>query len=144
MIQAIIPQYIFNCTGFVTQWNVVVKMMMPRNMSFQVWRLISSSPSAVYSLVGTNPVTNVGPGTQTFSILPSATSQISVMAGDVIGYSYGGTSGDWRIQVNTTASQAPQITAYYVTTTETGNTATLNTYTSTVPAAPIISAVLRK
>ena len=121
----------------------MVKMMMPRNMSFQVWRLISSSP-AVYSLVGTNPVTNVGQGNQTFSILPSATSQISVMAGDVIGYSYGGTRGDWRIQVNTAATQAPLITAYYVTTTETGNTAKLSTYTPTVPAAPIISAVLRK
>ena len=140
MVQAIIPQYKFSCSGFVTQWVVAVKMAMTRSMSFQVWRPIGSSSASVYSLVVANTVTNVSKlsaGTHTFSILVPAASQVLVMSGDVIGYSYGGTSGDWKIQVNTASTQ---ITAFYMTT---GGAGMLTNYARTT-GAPLISAVFRK
>ena len=139
MVQAIIPQYKFSCSGFVTQWVVAVKMAKTRSMSFQVWRPIGSSSASVYSLVVANTVTDIDmpAGTHTFSILVPTASQVLVMSGDVIGYSYGGTRGDWKIQVNTTSTQ---ITAFYMTT---GGAGMLTNYARTT-GAPLISAVFRK
>ena len=141
-IQAIIPQYEFNCSGFVTQWRVAVKMAMPRSMSFQIWRPIGGSPVAVYSLVGFNSVTNVSLPAKmhTFSIMVPAPSRVLVMTGDVIGYSYGGSTGDWRIQLNTTSSQ---ITVFYVTTAESNGMVSLYTFANAL-GAPIVSADFRK
>eukprot|EP00731_Ephydatia_muelleri_P029389 Em0020g1033a len=137
-IQAIIPQYEFNCSGFVTQWRVAVRMAKPRPMSFQIWRPIGGSPVAVYSLVGFYSVTNVGPlaMTRTFSITVPTPSSVLVMAGDVIGYSYGGSIGDWRIQLNTTSSQ---ITVFYVTTAESNDMVSLHTFANAT-GAPLVSA----
>ena len=140
MIQAIIPQYTFNCSGFVTSWVVAVKMRMPRSMSFQVWRPIGSSNPPVYSLVVSNAVTSVALSMQTFSITVPTPSSVLVMAGDVIGYSYGGSIGDWKIQLNITSSQ---ITVFYVTTAESNDMVSLRTFANAT-GAPMISAVFRK
>ena len=143
-IQAVIPQYMFNCSGFVTQWSVAVKMAKTRAMSFQVWRpvpVMNGSPT-IYSLVYADRVPSsfsLPNGAHTFTIRVPSPSR-PVMPGDVMGFSYGGTVGDWRIQVNT---GYPQITAYYVTTAEAADMVTLNTYIPTA-AAPIISAIFRK
>ena len=143
-IQAIIPQYSFDCNGTVTGWGAFVEGGPDKaeRIDFQVWRSVADEE---YELVGFNSFPEVIPEGKMLTNLDEMQPLITVQSGDVIGIYVERSNDGWKVQE--TSLQSPSVTVYYTSATTplfttTGDTLTItNAYTSRV-RAPIITATV--
>ena len=150
-IQAIIPQYSFDCNGTVTGWGAFVEGVPDKaeRIDFQVWRRVTNE--AEYELVGFNSFPGAieeGDGVKMLTNLDEMMEGqplITVQSGDVIGIYVERSNDGWKVQE--TSLQSPSVTVYYTSATTplfttTGDTLTItNAYTTRV-RAPIITATV--
>ena len=141
-IQAIIPQYSFDCSGTVTGWGAFVQgdpgESRPQRIDFQVWRRVTNEE---YELVGFNSFPEAIEEGKMLTNLDEMQPLITVQSGDVIGIYVERSNGGWRVQE--TPLQSPSVTVYYTPAATplftTGGTLTItNAYTARV-RAPVIT-----
>ena len=146
-IQAIIPQYSFDCSGTVTGWGAFVRggpgEDNAERIDFQVWRSVDSRE---YELVGFNSFPGAieeGRMLTNLDEMMEGQSLITVQSGDVIGIYVERSNEGWRVQE--TSLQSPSVTVYHTPAATplfaTGDTLTIsdtNAYTTRV-TAPIIT-----
>ena len=89
--QAIVPSYRFNCCGSIAQWVVDLHPAggannMEYDLDLQVWRPQAVETTGCYSLVGSNPFSNIVLFDQVAVLTASSQTEIKFHPGDVIGF----------------------------------------------------------